>query len=478
MTNKAEKSNNSHNLYYQISQQIKCDLIEKAYQANQRLPSLRQISHDYQISLSTAQYAYQQLIDEGMVQVKPRAGYFLRPQDHHHDLQPQIPAPLPGAERVNVSELVVNMLSLARKQSVINLGTAVPEPALLPLTELGRVQRQISRKSHWAYGGYSPSGGEPVLQRALADYLKQKSVYCQPEQLLITNGCTEALRLALIQTTKAGDIVAVESPTYFSILQLLETLGLKALEIPTSPQTGIDLKYLANMMSAIRINACVVNPVGQNPLGFIMQDEHKKALIELCHTHGTPLIEDVINIDLVYQNNGIKPLRALDPYGIVSQCGSFSKTLSPALRVGWLLSAGQNEPPALTKFLTNVSVSTPCQLSVAQMLSNGQYQRAAKKNAAIHAHRVQQVREWILQRFPQGTRVSIPEAGFVLWIELPTPYSAMPLHRKALEKGVMFLPGNVFSPTSDLYNRYLRINCCACPPEQVDEGIRRISQCF
>lgn len=472
-----KRNKNEAHLYQQVSQKIK-QLIKQYPDPGQKLPSLRQISQRFDISLSTAQNAYQQLIDEGLIQVRPRSGYFLAPNKKQTLLQPQSPAAHPGAERVQVSKLVIQMLSLARQKPVINLGTAVPEPALLPLEELAKVQRQISHRTQWAYGGYSPPGGEPALQKALSDYLQEKEVYCGPEQILITNGCTEALRIALSECTQPGDVVAIESPTYFTILQQLESLQLKALEIPTSPETGIDLDHLASMMSAIRVNACVVNPVGHNPLGFVMQEQKKRQLIELCHDHGTRLIEDVIYMDLTYHKQTIRSLKALDTHDIVSQCGSFSKSLSPALRVGWLLSAGSTESVIENKFITNVSVSTPCQLSIARMLEKGLYQKAVRKNAELHAGRVLQTREWILQRFPEGTRVSLPQAGFVLWVELPEPYRAMPIHQKALEKGVLFLPGDVFSPTSDLYSRYLRINCCACKPEEILEGIKRIGRCF
>ncbi|MBB1486013.1 aminotransferase-like domain-containing protein [Oceanospirillum sediminis] len=472
-----EKRTDSAHLYLNISLKLK-KLLRHHTEPEQKLPSLRQISEEFNISLSTAQSAYQQLIDEGLVQVRPRSGYFLTPDKRQQSLQPQMPAATPGAERVKVSELVIRMLSLARQKPVINLGTAVPEPELMPLEELAKVQRQISQRTHWAYGGYSPTGGEPALQKALADYLHEKEILCQPEQLLITNGCTEALRIALIECTRPGDIVAIESPTYFTILQQLESLGLKALEIPTSPESGMDLELLSTMMSAIRVNACVVNPVGHNPLGFIMSDQKKRQLIALCHSHGTRLIEDVIYMDMAYDSQKVLPLKALDQHHVVSQCGSFSKSLSPALRVGWLIPAGTPAPATSSKFLTNVSVSTPCQLSVARMLEKGLYQKSVRKNTRLHAGRVLQTREWILQRFPEGTRVSLPQAGFMLWVELPEPWKAMPIHQKALEKGVLFLPGDVFSPTSDLYSRYLRINCCACKPEEVLEGIKRISRCF
>ncbi len=463
-------------LYLSASQKIKL-LIAQHKDPKQKLPSLRQISEQLSISLSTAQSAYQVLIDEGLIQVRPRSGYFLAPKPDLQ-LQPQIPAPDPGAKRVKIGELVVQMLALARQQPVINLGTAVPEPQLLPLDALAKAQRQVSQRQQWAYGSYSPSSGEPALQQALAEYLRQKEIPCTAEQLQITNGCTEALRLALINSTQPGDVVAIESPTYFTVLQQLESLGLRALEIPTSPESGIDLQHLATMMSAIKVNACVVNPVGHNPLGFVMSDNNKQALIELCHNHGTHLIEDVINLDLTYHSHNSHSLKALDKYGLVSQCGSFSKSLSPALRVGWLLPSDQLTQITTSKFISNVSVSTPCQLTVATMLEKGWYQKAVNKHRGQHAERVLQTRECILQRFPQGTRVSLPQAGFVLWVELPEPYRAMPIHQKALEKGVLFLPGDVFSPTSDLYSRYLRINCCACKPEEVLEGIKRIARCF
>ena len=475
---KSKQNNTSKDahLYLSASQKLK-QLISQHKDPTQKLPSLRQISERFSISLSTAQSAYQVLIDDGLIQVRPRSGYFLTTKSDPQ-LQPQVPAPDPGAKRVQIGELVVQMLALTRQQPVINLGTAVPEPQLLPLDTIAKAQRRISQRQRWAYGSYSPSSGEPALQAALAEYLQQKEIPCSAEQLLITNGCTEALRLALINSTQPGDVIAIESPTYFTVLLQLESLGLRALEIPTSPETGIDLKHLATMMSAIKVNACVVNPVGHNPLGFVMPDDKKQALIELCHNHGTHLIEDVINLDLTYHNHNSRSLKALDNYGLVSQCGSFSKSLSPALRVGWLLPSNQLTQITTSKFISNVSVSTPCQLTIATMLEKSWYQKAVNKHRGQHAERVQKTREWILQRFPQGTRVSLPQAGFVLWVELPEPYQAMPIHQKALEKGVLFLPGDVFSPTSDLYSRYLRINCCACKPEEVLEGVKRIARCF
>jgi DNA-binding transcriptional MocR family regulator len=267
-----------------------------------------------------------------------------------------------------------------------------------------------------------------------------------PEDIAITCGCTEALTLALKTVAKRGDTIAIESPTYFGLLHALEALELKALELPTDATEGIDLAALEKAVKGKSVAACLFSSSFNNPLGCTMRDEKKIKLLNLLARHQVPLIEDDIYGDIYFGKERPKPFMALDRRGNTLYCSSFSKTVAPGYRIGWI-AAGRR----MSRVLEHKMALTLCapalpQVALADFLSSGGYDSHLRRIRRVFADNVDQMIRTIEKTFPRSVRVTRPAGGFVLWLELPRHLDSRELLDSALTKGICFAPATCFPP--------------------------------
>jgi len=278
-----------------------------------------------------------------------------------------------------------------------------------------------------------------------------------PEDVVITNGCMEAVTLALLATCKPGDTLAVESPAYYGFFQLIQQMGLKALEIPSTPTSGISIEALSYALETTQVSACLVVPNYSNPIGSLMPDEHKAQLVRLLERHDIPLIEDDINADLSHSDERPLTAKRYDSTGNVLLCSSFTKTLAPGYRVGWMVPGRYLAQVQRLKLLMNIANATPPQMAIAEFLANGGYDRHLRTIRRTYAKRVAMLGEAIGRHFPEGTRVTRPRGGFNLWVEMPEEVQALKLYSQALKQGITITPGPLFS-ASDKFHNYVRLN--------------------
>ena len=318
-----------------------------------RLPSVRRLAEERRLSVSTVVQALRQLEDRGLVEARPQSGYFVRraPLARAEPAQRSTPE---AAVQVDVTQRLVRVLQAGMKPGVAPLAAALPAPSLLPVAALHRLYAGVARRHpKLLEGGSHINMDEPALVRQL---VRRSLAWGGPlagDEIVITNSCTEALGLCLRAVTQPGDTVAVESPAYYLMLQLLETLGLKALEIPTDPRTGVSVEALDLATRDGRVAACLLVPNASNPLGSLMPDEKKRQLAALTAARGVPVIEDDIYGDLHFGSQRPWPIKAFDRAGNVLLCSSFSKSLSPSLRIGFV-AAGRYRPVlALQKTITS-----------------------------------------------------------------------------------------------------------------------------
>jgi DNA-binding transcriptional MocR family regulator len=324
--------------------------------------------------------------------------------------------------------------------------------------------------------GYAFPPGAPELCTQIARRLAGLQCEVSPEDVLITNSCQESVAIALKLTTQPGDTVAIESPTYYGLLQVIDSLGLKALEIPTDPEAGISLEALTLALDRWNVSACVVVSNFSNPLGVRLSDARKQALLALLSKHKVPLVEDDIYGDLPLSGPRPRPVKSWDKNGLVYYCSSSSKTLSAGLRVGWLVTPERHREKAQhLQFINTVSVATPSQLVLARYLERGHYDRFLRQLCGEHARGVARMTERVTQLFPQQTRVSRPAGGFVLWVELPGEVDTTELMEKALEAGVSFAPGSLFSASGKFAN-CLRLNCAVKWDNRVEQALVTLSR--
>jgi DNA-binding transcriptional MocR family regulator len=359
---------------------------------------------------------------------------------------------------VAVSELVFEVLGHARARGIAPLGSAFPGPDLFPLSKLARAASKGLATLDPSAIVEHLSPGHPRLLEQIGMRYRIDGIGVAPDEIVVTCGALEALNAALQVTTRPGDTVVVESPTFYAALQAIERLGLKAQEIATSPTTGIDLQALANVLSRQPIAACWLMPTFQNPLGALMPEGEKRALVKLLASHRVPLIEDDVYGELYFGSQRPRPAKAFDDEGLVLHCASFSKSLAPGYRVGWIAGGRFSQAIQRLTLMTTMSASLPAQTALIHFLEAGGYERHLRRlRAALHT-RMSRAIELIESGFPSGTRLSRPRGGYFLWVELPEGLDAMALHDAALAARIGVAPGHLFSPDRRFSN-CIRINC-------------------
>ncbi|MBC7199237.1 MAG: PLP-dependent aminotransferase family protein [Pseudomonas balearica] len=425
--------------------------------AGERVPSVRQASRSHGVSPSTVFQAYYLLEDRGLIQARARSGYFVR----EHAQRP-LPEPEPRslsaqATEVDVSELVFSVLGSLKDPQTVPFGSAFPSPDLFPLARLARSMAHGLRTLSPHEVIADMTAGNPDLRRQIALRYMTSGVLLPMDELVITNGAMEALNLCLQSVTRPGDLVAIESPAFYACLQVLERLELRAVEIPVQPREGIDLAVLADSLERLPIRACWFMSSLQNPLGASMSEANKEALYALLQRHQVPLIEDDVYAELYYGKQPPRPVKSHDREGLVMHCGSFSKSLAPGYRVGWVAGGRFAESISRLKLMTTLSPSVPAQAAIADYLQHGGYDRHLRR--LRHTLEMQQsaMLASAARHFPQQTRVTRPAGGYFLWFEFPEQVDSLQLFRLALAQGISLAPGPIFS-ASRRFGHCARLN--------------------
>jgi DNA-binding transcriptional MocR family regulator len=347
--------------------------------------------------------------------------------------------------RPAVTQGVAALHAAMRDPKVVPLGSASVAPELLPIAALNRTLAACARELTTAGAVYDRPPGLATLRRQLARRLVDGGASLHEDELVTTVGATEALHLALRTVARPGEAVAVESPTYFGILQAIEDLGLRAVEIPSHARTGMDLDALDDALRAGGIRAVVAVPNASNPLGAILPDEAKERLVRMLARADVPLVEDDVYGELTFEGARPRTAKSFDRAGRVLLCGSVSKTLAPGYRVGWVAPGRYQEALERRKYAATLATPTLPQMAVAELLASGGYDRHLRRLRSALTGQVARMREAVGASFPAGTRVASPRGGFVIWVELPPAVDALELQARALARGVAIAPGPIFS---------------------------------
>ncbi|MEH6631512.1 MAG: PLP-dependent aminotransferase family protein [Halopseudomonas aestusnigri] len=444
-------------LYEKVATFVDALIEDGTLQPGDRAPSLREIMRTQHVSLATATLAYQQLEDRGLIEPIPQSGYYVCERLTSRLLEPDQTNPPQVSRSVSIGKPIIRLLNYASDPTLQPLGCAIPSAALLSAGKLDRILAQKARREGDKYNIYSTPQGDLDLRSELAKRTRRFGQNVNLNDIAITNGCTEALTLALKCTTKPGDTVAIESPTYFGMLQVLEILGLKAFELPTS-KDGINLDALASALTQKKITACLVASSFNNPLGCTLPLAQKHQLITLLDAHAIPLIEDDIYGDIHFSDERPKSFLSLAPEANILYCSSFSKSLAPGYRVGWVCAPRYIEAITEAKFALSLCCPTLPQAALAAYLASGGYDRHLQRLRRSLQKNVERTRYAIEEIFPAGTKVSRPSGGFVLWLELAPHIDSGSLFEQAIQQGICFAPGNLFSTTNN-YDNCIRISC-------------------
>ncbi|WP_429301558.1 PLP-dependent aminotransferase family protein [Paraburkholderia sp. GAS199] len=467
-------------LYRQLADQYRRAIDNGALRPGDRMPSMRVFMQRHGVSLSTATGSYRALEREALIEARPRAGYFVRarlasalPAASEPDL-----ALVPGAAQfVGIHSTISTIVSkYQRHPQALNLGGATASPDLYPSDALQKAALRALRRRPTLLTAAGHDQGAPDLRAVIARRALDAGIQIGADDVIMTHGGIEAVNLALRAVTQPGDTVAVESPCFFGLLQALESLGLRALEIPASPTSGMAIEALAfALQTQTDIKAVVVVPNLQNPLGSVMPDAHKARLVALCSQAGIPLIEDDPYRELADAAQPPKSLKAWDTDGTVIHCTSFNKTLAPGMRVGWVNGGRWHPRIGMLKFAQSRHNEQLSQVVLAEFLGTNAHQRHLRRLREQLRIQRERMAAAVAASFPDGTRFTPPAGGMFFWIELPREVSSDAFFDAALDDGIRVMPGTVFS-NSARFDHFIRLSCPSTDLDQADEAVRRLGR--
>lgn len=444
-------------LYLQVAGRIESMIEGGTFAPGERVPSVRKLSQQLSVSITTVLEAYRVLEDRALLEARPQSGYYVRTP------APRAPEPRPTASAKNpetpeIGDLALRFLLSSQRRDVLALGSAVPHPDFLPVARLNRLLVQAVRKDPSASQSYDHVAGLEALRVQIGRRALDAGCALSPEDIVTTSGAQAAVHLCLRAVTHPGDTVVVETPTYYGLLEALESLHLVALEVATDPRTGVVLEELEAVLGRQRIAACVLSPTFGNPLGHCMPDPAKRHLVALLARHRVPLIEDDVYGELAFTSPRPRAAKSFDREGLVLLCSSFSKSVAPGYRIGWTAPGRYRTKVEKLKFSSSVATATPTQMAIAAFLAEGGYDRTLRRLRREYRDLTARMALAVAEAFPAGTRVTRPGGGHVLWVEMPTPVDSVRLHEEALAIGVSVAPGILFS-ASGRYRNCIRLNC-------------------
>ncbi len=464
-------------LYEHLADELGQAIDRGALRSGDRLPSVRRLAQERSVSVATVLEAYLRLENAGLIEVRPKSGHFVR-RRQALTAEPRTPRACTTPSRVTVSDAYTKILSAMRDPELLAFGCATIDPSYLPIAALNRIITQVTREMTTVGARYEGAPGLLTLRRQIARRGVDAGMALTEHDLCTTIGATEGLSLALRAVAKPGDVIAVESPAYFGVLQAIEGLGMRALEIPANPRTGLDVSAFEEIIRAQPVRALMVAPTVSNPLGSIMPDDDREKLVKLTRRFDIPVIEDDVYGELVFDGSRPRPLRAFagpSEDSHVLHVSSVSKTLAPGYRVGWIAGGRWHDQIVRIKYSQSLACPTLLGMAVAEFLASGGYDRHLRRLRTAVAGNVERYREAIATQFPDGTRVSAPRGGFVLWVELPPGVDALQLHEQALRKRIVVAPGPLFSARQRFTN-FIRISAGTPWSDRVADGIRTLAR--
>ena len=438
-------------LYMQVAEGLEKMITDDVLKIGDKLPSVRLLSDEYGISMGTAFQAYYHLEGKGLIESRPKSGYYVR---FNHKRFPELPKMIQYEQLshdVSVKEMIASIYTdiVLYNKKVINLALAVPDVSLLPVAKLNKSVMHVLRNNKDSCVQYEHVQGNLELRKQIAKLSFNWGGKIKPEEVVVTGGCLEAITMCLRAVTQPGDTVAVESPNYFGIFQAIESMGLKVVEISSCFIDGLELDCLEEAIKKFPVKAVVCIPNFNNPLGGCMPDENKKKLVDMITKHNIPLIEDDIYGELYFGKNRPHTCKYYDTKGLVMHCSSLSKSLTPGYRIGWTIPGKFVEQVKQVKRIQNISSPTLTQAAIAHYLQYGRYEYHLKNlRKALHTQSLRYMQS-IIDYFPEDTKVSRPHGGFVLWVQLNKKINGFKLRTEAMKHNISIVPGKIFSASGD-----------------------------
>jgi len=466
------RAKNDH-IYLRIADTIEQQIMEQVLKIGDKLPSVRLLSKHHDISVSTVLQAYYHLEGKGLVESRPQSGYYVRFNPSRFPQKIEKSNPVQIVKTKNVEAIIGEVYDSFSQQGITRFSLSVPAPEILPLARLNKAMMQALRDLPANGTQYEQVQGNDLLRRQIARWSMQWNSNLKADDIVTTAGCMNAIAYCLMAITKPGDTIAVESPVYFGTLRFAQSIGLKVLELPTDPDTGVDPDDIKKALQKHDIKACFFVTNFSNPLGYCMPDEQKQTLVKLLSKHGVPLIEDDLYGDVYFGKTRPTSCKSFDEEGNVLWCSSVSKTLAPGYRVGWVAPGRYLDKIKRLKLYHSITSPTAQQAAIASFLSTGRYEHHLRKlRQTLHANSLK-FTQAIGEYFPAGIKMTNPKGGFILWMELDKKIDAYHLYQEAMQHKISIAPGTMFS-LQDRYQNCMRLSYGMQWTPEVERSLKRL----
>ncbi len=460
-------------MYRRIAMHIERAIEDGRLSPGDRMPSLRRMSLQFNCSVSTVIQAYEVLEMSGRIYPVERSGFFVGTVRKPHAVEHPSPRTTPPGSEVVPLSTIGRIVEASNDRSIVSLGAGLPAPSMLPLKDIVRHTTRVAKERPSVLHSYGKVAGSEALRTEVARLLSERNVFLRADDLIVTNGCIEALSIAIQITTRPSDAIAVEEPVFLGILQLLRELGRRAVTIPTSPYDGINLDRLEEIVHGRSVKAVILTAIFQNPTGFVVPVRNRKRAVEICEQSGVPLIEDDVYGELSFDGDTEYPLKSFDGAGNVLFCSSVSKTLGPGNRLGWLAAGRYTGAARALKVATSLGESSLLQEGLAAYFATAKYRKHIASVGRVLQRHAFRLIDAVERHFPEPTKTTRPTGGYYLWVQLPGHVDSVRLFEDALRHRIGIVPGPAFS-RDGAFRNYVRLSFGMPIDERVTEAVAQL----
>ena len=461
--------------YLAIADQLETQIKDGILRAGEKMPSVRNLCREKSISMSTAQLVYSTLVGKSLIEAKSKSGYFVSGWINNKLEIPQISSPDSGFSKNTADDLITKVFDTINNKNITQLSLGIPSGELIPINQLNQLMKKSVQDLTGCGTEYEQIEGNINLRRSISRWAYNSGSRFREGDIITTNGCINAVSYCLMALTKPGDTIAVESPTYFGILQLIKNLGLNILELPTNAESGIDLDVLKKHLQRDKISVCLLISNFNNPLGSCIPDNQKKEIVDLLTYYNVPLIEDDIYGDLYFGKSRPKSCKSFDEAGNVLWCSSISKSLAPGYRVGWVAPGKFKKDIIRLKTFHSISSVSLTEQVISTFIDSGKYEIHLRKMRRVLQSNAFQFMRVISEFFPDDIKITKPEGSMFLWLELNKKNDAVEIFNKALKSKISIAPGRLFT-SQNQFNNYMRLSYALTWTKQLEKDLIKLSK--
>jgi DNA-binding transcriptional MocR family regulator len=446
--------------YEQVVSYIRRRIEAGTLKPQERLPSVRALSEATGFSMVTVHHGYALLESEGVIEARPRAGFFVaaRSPELRSFFDPPSSGRAPSAAPVSIDSLNFKVMAAWHNKDLEAFGAVYPSDDIFPRRRIYQTLRQVLLRDPDRAPETDAPEGDPLLREIIAKRMAQRGIIVRPGDVLVTGGGLQGLDICVGALTRPGDTVLVETPTFFPLLDALRRRHLMALEIYSHPRNGIDPDQFAYLLEKNEVAACLLMPVNHYPTGVTYAEDTMRRIVGIASQRKVPIIENDMFGNLSYASEFTPSLKAYDTEGYVVQFSSLPGLAPSGYGISWIVGERFHSALLEQKFFTNLFGGDGLlQRAAAEFISKGYYERPLRNIRQTLEGRMRRGLRLISEMLPKDCAISNPSGGFVCWIRGPQSFDAVNASRRALLADISLAPGPMFSPAASFRN-FLALN--------------------